>query len=301
MWTSPWVTPGFATEELVASWSATTPPGSFIEIQVRAPGAPWDCLGRWSSAAAHRSSIASQERVDVDTWRPGGTETWQLRLTLIRRPGTYGPTVHSLSAVASAGRPRATASRPGRALGTVLDVPRLSQMTWRDVGGAGWCSPTAVAMVLAHAGRLPPGTDVPAAARQVFDPAYDGAGNWSFNTAWAASLTGHAFVTRLHDLREAEGFIAAGIPLVASLAYRAGALRGAPTHATDGHLVVIRGFTTTGDVITNDPAAPTERSVRRTYDRTELERAWLDGSGGTVYVIHDDAHALPARAPGGAW
>jgi hypothetical protein len=301
VWTSSWVAPGFATGELVASWSATTPPGSLIVIHVRAPDTPWDCLARWSSAAAHRTSIVGQERVDVDTWRPQGTESWRFRLTLMRRPGSHGPTVHALSAVASAGAPRSTTSPAGTTIGTVLDVPRRSQMTWRDAGGAGWCSPAAISMVLAHAGRLPPGTDIPAVAREVFDPAYDGTGNWSFNTAWAASLTGHAFVTRLHDLREAEQFIAAGIPLVASVAYPAAALPGAPTHATDGHLVVIRGFTDTGDVVTNDPAAPTERSARRTYERGAFERAWLRGSGGTVYVIHDDGHQLPARGPGGAW
>jgi hypothetical protein len=148
---------------------------------------------------------------------------------------------------------------------------------------------------------LPPNIDIPAAAREVFDPAYDGTGNWSFNTAWAATLAGNAFVTRLRDLRDAERFVDVGLPLVASVAYPKGALRGAPTPATEGHLVVIRGFTATGDVVTNDPAAPTERSVRRTYRRAEYERAWLDGSGGTVYVIHRDDQPLPSRDRGGAW
>ena len=89
-------------------------------------------------------------------------------------------------------------------------------------------------MVLAHAGRLPPGTDIPAAARATYDPAYDGTGNWSFNTAWAASLAGHAFVTRLRDLRDAERFVDAGIPLVACVAYPRGALTAAhrPTAPT---------------------------------------------------------------------
>jgi Peptidase_C39 like family len=172
-------------------------------------------------------------------------------------------------------------------------------MTWREEGGRGWCSPTSVAMVLAHAGRLPAGTDVPHAAAEVLDPTY-GAGNWSFNAAWAATLTGNAFVTRLRDLRDAERFIDAGVPLVASVAYPPGALRGAPTHATDGHLVVIRGFTASGDVVTNDPGAPTDRSVRRTYDRGQFERAWLGGSGGLVYVIHRDDRSLPAGSRG-AW
>ena len=144
-------------------------------------------------------------------------------------------------------------------------------------------------MVLSHAGRLPPGTDIPRAAAEVLDPAY-GAGNWSFNAAWAAGLAGHAYVTRLRDLRDAEQYVDAGIPLVASVAYLEGALGGAPTRGTDGHLLVIRGFTAEGDVVVNDPGAPTERSVRRTYDRAQLERAWLDGSGGLVYVVHDGDH-----------
>ena len=183
----------------------------------------------------------------------------------------------------------------------MLDVPRLSQMAHRGAGGEGWCAPAAVSMVLDHAGRLPAGTDLPAAARATYDPAYGGTGNWSFDVAWAATLADHAFVTRLHDLREAERFVAAGIPLVVSVAYRRGALTGAPIAVTDGHLLVVCGFTTAGDVIANDPAAPNPSEVRRTYRRAELERAWLGGSGGVTLVVHNDDHPLPPRARGAAW
>ena len=47
----------------------------------------------------------------------------------------------------------------------------------------------------------------------------------------------------------------------------------------------------------NDPAGRTDAAVRRTYDRAQLERAWLGGSGGMAYVIHDAAHPLPAGHP----
>ena len=33
-----------------------------------------------------------------------------------------------------------------------------------------------------------------------------------------------------------------------------------------------------------DPAAATAKTVRRVYDRGQFERAWVGGSGGTVYV-----------------
>jgi hypothetical protein len=131
------------------------------------------------------------------------------------------------------------------------------------------------------------------AARMTYDYDYEGTGNWPFNTAYAANLAGHAFVTRLRSLREAETYIRAGIPLVASIAFGRGELDGAPISSTDGHLLVIVGFTASGDVVVNDPAAASDATVRRTYDRGQFENAWIPTSGGTVYVITDDAHPLP--------
>ena len=58
---------------------------------------------------------------------------------------------------------------------------------------------------------------------------------------------------------------------------------------------MIAGFTRTGNVVVNDPAAPSNASVRRIYDRGQFERAWLRKSSGTVYVVRDASHPLPAR------
>ena len=307
-WTSPRCEPGFRFCDLVASWTANTPRGSWIEVHVQARGeAHWHSLGRWASgpSTAHRSSVVGDSQVDTDTWRPtGGAEAYRIRVNLHPSPAGRLPTLGRIGAVVSAGGVRGTTSSPRRRVERVLDVPRLSQMRYAEVGGRGWCSPASVAMVLSHAGSLPASdsghVDLRRAAHEVFDPAYAGTGNWSFNSSWAATLTGHAFVTRLHDLRDAERFIDAGLPLIVSVAYPRGALKGAPTHGTDGHLLVVRGFTADGDVVTNDPGAPSDRSVRRTYTRAQLERAWLAGSGGLVYVIHRDHQRLPAGGRG-AW
>ena len=299
VWTSPWCAPGFTFTELVASWSATTPRGTWLEVAAQARGSrAWHELGQWSSGTrpTRRTSITGDPEVDTDVWRPrDGADGYRLR---VRLHGTPPPDLHRIGAVVSAGAWRGPTSAPLRRRERVLDVPRLSQMTYAEVGGRGWCSPSSVAMVLSHAGTLPPTTDIPSAARQVHDPAWTGTGNWSFNTAWAAREAGNAFVTRLRDLRDAERFVDAGIPLVASVAYPPGSLTRAPTHGTAGHLVVVRGFSEAGDVVTNDPGAPTDRSVRRTYDRGEFERAWLGSSGGTVYVIHRDDQPLPDRGAG---
>ncbi len=323
-WTSPWVR-HHAFTELIASWSALTPGDSWIEVHVRgrrpAGATSWDVLARWTSGDAHvkRHTVSGQPddgtSVNVDTWKvPNGLTTYQLRVTLLRRTGTdAAPSVDVVGAMASK-VPSTTSgtSSPGVASGRILQVPTYSQMIHRGHypqwggGGEAWCSPTSTSMVLGWYDALPPARAhrwVPAghpnpfvdhAARQVYDHAYDGAGNWPFNTAYAAALAGKAFVTRLRSLREAERFIVAGIPLVISIAFGRGELDGAPISSTNGHLLVIVGFTRSGHVVVNDPAAARNGGVRRSYKRGQLERAWLNASGGLTYVIRDVAHPLPA-------
>ena len=330
-WTSPWTSPDFRLTELIASWDATTPGNSFVEVQVR--GRPesgrassWDVLGRWASRdrSVRRTSVPGQgddlARVNVDTWQTktgAGLASWRLRVILLRGTGSPGPRVDGVGAVASR-LPNVSGvatSQPGPGSGTTLAVPRYSQMAhsghyprWGG-GGQAWCSPTATSMVLGYYDRLPPrgayawvpdqhpAPWVDYAARMTYDADYGGTGNWPFNTAYAATRTEHAFVTRLRNLREAGSFIEAGIPLVASISFGSGQLDGAPISASNGHLLVIVGFTNDGDVVVNDPAARTKAGVRRTYDRGQFEDAWIPTSGGVVYVIRNQAHPLPGSAP----
>ena len=341
-WTSPRIEPGYAIAELVASWNATTPPGTWLEVRVRAVtrdgSGSWFVMGRWASddpadgGAIHRCSVPSQvtpgATIHTDTLAShGGPDpvSWQLELTLFRLAGTSAtPAVSLLGAMASGpsakGPGRSSAPGPASALGLELDVPSLSQEVHRghyprwDAGGEAWCSPTSVAMVLAFWGTGPtpaetawvaPPVDavVDHAARQVFDYAYEAAGNWSFNTAYAARLGLVAFVTRLRSLTEAEAFVAAGIPLVASVSFVKSELTGAG-YSTGGHLLVIRGFTRDGDVVVNDPAShlvADNAQVRAVYDRAQLEAAWLRGSGGIVYVVHPPTVPLPQPPAQANW
>ena len=85
-------------------------------------------------------------------------------------------------------------------------------------------------------------------------------------------------MTKLHSLGEAELFLAAGVPLVLSVA---------------GHLVVLVGFTSAGNPVLNDPAAPSNDEVRTTVDRAELEAAWQASSHGVAYVMHPESLTLP--------
>src|SRR5437764_5270101 len=138
------------------------------------------------------------------------------------------------------------------------------------------------------------------AARFVFDYHYHGAGNWPFNVAYAGRFGLDGEVTQLHSLAEAEQFIKAGIPLVASIAFTSNKLDGFLFKSTAGHLLVIVGFDAAGNPVVNDPAATSDASVQRTYDRAQFERNWMTSTGGIVYVIHPSSVLLPL-SPSGNW
>ncbi|MCG5217528.1 C39 family peptidase [Streptosporangium soli] len=313
---------GFAATELVPSWAAVTPPGTWIEVALcgrteSGTLTKWYIMGRWASGeeTIHRTSLPGQGDDDgdvaVDTFvaaRP--IVAYRLRLTLYGE----GARVMSASVMASAvaSQPGVTRSAPGAAAGMELAVPRRSQKThaghypqW-DGGGASWCSPAAVTMVLEFWDRGPdpaelswvaPGDPCPAvdhAARRMYDHSYQGTGNWPFGVAYACvyGLTG--VVTRLRSLAELERLVQAGIPVITSQSFRDHELPGSG-YSTSGHIMVVIGFTGDGDVIANDPAAPDDESVRRVYPRAAFENVWLRGSssGGIVYVVHPPEISLP--------
>ncbi len=334
-WTSPVIAPGFLATEAIASWTADTPGASWIQVELHGATATgsvtkWYVMGRWAADDGYvqRSSLNGQGDADgtvyTDTFvaaKGGGLLTWQLRVSLYRAVGTSdAPVVRTVGAMASRlpSKDKTTASTPTTALGVTLDVPCYSQEVhagqypqW-DNGGEAWCSPTSTSMVVAYWGAGPTPADyawvdpsyadpwVDYAARNTYDYTYAGCGNWPFNTAYAGRFGLDGFVTRLRSMVEVERFIAAGIPLVVSAAFKKNEVPGAG-YSTGGHLMVVVGFTASGDPVMNDPFAPTDAGVRKVFGRAEFENAWLTSSGGTVYVIRPASVPLPAAGEQANW
>jgi hypothetical protein len=323
-WQSPWKSAGFQATTLIPSWSIKTPGGTWARIDVRVRNGKnvgsWDTVARWagSTSRVKRSSYSAQAddiaRIATDTIIANGGQSfdqYQVRVLLQRPRGSRStPTLNAVNAVAATYLTRSPATSTTTMTATTdLPVPRSSQMIHKGEfpqwggGGEAWCSPTSTSMVMRYFGKGPKkaayafskyaDSFVDHAARYTYDHQYEGTGNWPFNTAYAANYSLDSYVTRLTSLRDAEKYIRAGIPLVASVAFGRGELAGAPISSTPGHLLVIRGFTKTGQVIVNDPAAPSNSTVRRVYSRAQFEKAWLKGSGGVVYVIRPTSVPLP--------
>ena len=124
-------------------------------------------------------------------------------------------------------------------------------------------------------------------AASVLDHASGIYGNWAFNVALAGSLGLRAEIVRCESFRLVEDEILAGRPVVISHRWSAGELTGAPVTSTDGHLMVVRGFTPEGDVAVNDPAADPRRgdSIGRVYRRAEIAHTWLEHGDGIAYFL----------------
>src|SRR3954454_20878468 len=118
-WTSPWQSLGFGATQVVTSWTANTPHGTWIQIELRGittagTTTKWYVTGQWTSqmpsdAAGdiHRTSLGGQADADgtvaIDTFiaaKGVAVSSYQVRVTLLRRSGgSGGPTVRSVGAI----------------------------------------------------------------------------------------------------------------------------------------------------------------------------------------------------------
>jgi uncharacterized protein YvpB len=298
---------------VVPSLEALTPPGTWVRVTLAARvGGTWTRdydFGPWAfdKGTISRRSVNGQEdahgNVLTDTLvlkQPA--DAIRATVWLYSTQPEVSPRVRALS-LAMSDKDRTPVDGPSdrTAWGTVLEVPGLSQMIYPE-GGPVWCSPTSTTMVLAYwarkLGRPELAEPVPTAAANTYDEVYEGTGNWSFNTAYASARGNgalHSMVARLDSFAQVERFIAAGIPVIISIAYKKGTLTGTAGYTSDGHLIVVKGFTPEGDVVCNDPAFPSDDKVHVTYKRDELWRAWRH-SKGAIYVMWPAGTSLPQGA-----
>ena len=289
--------------ELIASWNADTPSGTWLEVLVRAEldgqWTTWYNLGIWASGldTIQRHSVRDQRddyaRVAVDTLKISDNQaiagSYQLKVRLFSVDGVATPSVRYLSAAYSTEPRKNSMPSAGdrKNWRTLLDVPQCSQMVYE--GGNVWCSPTSTAMIVSYLTGYtgPCEYAVLTAVDGIYDWVYGGTGNWPFNTAYAGTYGLQGSVRRFESLNEVEEWVAQGVPVAISFSWGKGQLEDAAVNSSGGHLSVVVGFDRHGNPIVNDPAADPEDGelVQRTYLRSELEAVWLERSGGTVYLI----------------
>lgn len=301
-------------DHLIVSWNARTPEGSCLTVyaqgRVEDEWTKWYNLGIWNRGGCPqaRTSVKDQEDdfgdVDTDTLKLKKlADAFRFKVELSSADGKSYPCLRFLAVNVTDSSVSAVEVPPVKSVwGTELDVPYLAQISVE--GGRGWCSPTSTAMVLGYwskkLNRPELKVGVTETARAIHDEAWGGTGNWPFNTAHASEFPGiRGYVTRFASVSQIERWIAKGVPVIVSL--NSSRLRREESDSDPGHLMVIRGFTSDGDPVFNDPwprggkaeDCPKDYPVedlRKVFKREDLEYAWLGpkGSLGTVYLIYPE-------------
>ncbi|HEY3414532.1 MAG TPA: C39 family peptidase [Armatimonadota bacterium] len=302
---------GFGFNTAVASWNADCPAGTWVKVELQtstdngADWSPWFEMAMWGDPVFVDKDLPSgkvkagkEGKVNEDTLELAAKATrLRYRVRLHTEYPAVTPVV-SLIAVTVVDKTHEVTpdDGPGPAWGKEVAADFRSQL-W-EAGDISWriCGPTSMGMALTSHGVKLPTAEVARAAWDNVNRIY---GNWPFLTAAGSdlmrrnldsipSLPGkrkvcHAYVSWLPGWKPVEDEILKGNPVVISLAFAKGVLRGGPLDETDGHLILVRGFTKDGDVICNDPASRTEKGGRVIYDRKELLEA---RKGGPIMVFH---------------
>lgn len=295
--------------EMIASWNVQSAASAFVTLRVRAHGpgfdTKWYTMANWAldHAAGIRSSVNGQAdangTVDTDTLElKRNAQTLDVEVTLKNTAAGPVPVLKLLTfSFSNKAALQSDVPSLSPAWGKTIDVPQRAQNNYPN--GGVLCSPTSMSMMLWHysneLGKPEMNKDVPEVEAHVWDPAYKGAGNWPFNTAYAGSFTGlRSYVARFESIADLESWIASGFPVVCSVSFDM--LRGLPLSPTEsGHLVVLVGFDQDGQPVFNDPAF--KGHVRKTYKRSDFEKAWKY-SKRTVYLVYPEGAKIPTDTKG---
>lgn len=300
--------PGFPWKEAVVSWNTLHPHG--LSVRARPvwkgdPG-PWYVMAHWcqdtntSPRTSVRDQRDSEAHVDTDTLLvTTPANAIELEFTIATKTAKVPPDLRIGVTLLGAEATEPAPPIHRAAWGHRLTLPIRSQADYPE-GIQSWCSPTSLSMILSHWGsrldRPELLQDVPQVARGVFDPGWPGTGNWTFNAAYAGQYQGlSACVARLGGLGDLERWVSADLPVAVSVSYAQ--LKGAEQAAAgDGHLVVVTGFTDSGEVQVHDPGVRRERVVR-VVPRSAFSRAW-NHSSRTAYLVWPRNSTLPSEGNG---
>lgn len=282
----------------VLSWNLDIPNGSGALIQIRAKdnagnATNWYEIARYGYCpAANGLKSDSFGYVDVDTLLLKRLFTVvEYRVVLYSQPFKYPglkPTLR-LMAACCADTTKEVSYTPADGTGKwiSLRVPWRSQY-WEDPSISGRiCGPTSLSMALDYFGIDLPTEQVASEAYDTLNGIY---GNWPFLAQAAAAHQLRSYLFRCTDFEPIKAELAAGHPVILSVAWHEGDLTNAPIPKSNGHLILCVGMTPDGDLICNDPAGSSNQWDHVVYNKVEMGSVWLDRGGVAITVSPREYH-----------
>lgn len=255
--------------------------GSSFIIQIRFPylynWSPWLTAGYWQEynwspygTVSYGGGEVDYDYVLLDDYQ----SAWQYTINLKRAALTDpSPTLSKISFFAS--DTRTTDSMDFAALlndnppAIFIDTDFYYQYDLDPEIGGDICSPTSVSMVLRSYGI---DVDPVEFANGTYDPYWHIFGMWPRVVQHAAEYGLDGTVTRYRNWSDAQAILAAGGRIVMSV--------GPPLYS--GHLMMLAGFTESGQPIVHDPAK--RDGYGKVYNKNDLAHSWFD-KGGISYTF----------------
>ena len=306
-WTGPEVETEIPFTDLIASFNPHAPDDTGVTLEIRVKQgetwSPWLFMQSWGRVVfpPARTIKFDGGSVDIDQielTKPA--QAYQCRVSLIafNHDTRIAPSVRRLSVcysgvVDDAKEREELLTKPTTLPANFardLAVPFTGQGDYKHPRSL-WgliCSPTSTSMVMQFQGAR---FSILENCDRIYDPQYDMFGNWGRSISRAGEVGLDAWLARFRNWDQVKQHIAEGTPVVASIRFRKGQVRGFLYQSTGGHLLVVRGFTPGGDVIVNDPGNRAKGNGV-VYKATELAHAWFD-NGGVGYVIRKGDGAIP--------
>lgn len=305
----------------VASWNASTPEGSHVEIQLRVwiqngkkeeKPSHWYSWGIWGAHTDRKSVSVSEENapdkgisMDTDTLilSEGEAVGFQWRALLSRKDdspslyllGVSVPKREEEGEMASTGPVPWPQHLP---LNAKTPVTPCSQLLRDPVFARVICSAVTIQML---AGRGNDDFLPEEIAWCDYDSAMDGHGNWSFSTAMAGELGYKAWAAYCSPEELLEE-LASGYPVGASVRYsnepdheKLPYLENAPGN-TPGHLLVLYGYERNEKelwLLAADPYGEKNETVCRRYRWEQFLKAW---SGRMTYFVRERKEGFIQKA-----
>ena len=311
-------------KNLILSWNATTPIGTYIEIYCRVlvknNWSKWLNIATWCTYSDKFSGKSDTSDhiacVNADTLLVKGSKNrgtaFQYKINFITKNPNSSPSVRLISASLKIIDENLTNNKISfyneteHKISTfegILNVIKYSQMTKDPKIASVMCSATSSSMVLNYYGVKITPEEV---AAGVYDSVYDGFGNWPFNTAFISTFGLESYIQYFDSIADIKKELFNNNPVIVSVRYRQPSVHkdlpiisNAPTSYTNGHIIVVTGFIRENGkeyVVVNDPAASNDENVSLKYLLSEFLEAW---NNKVAYVVHKTTDAIlqPHRIP----
>jgi len=238
----------------------------------------WLTVGYWKANiwSSYGSTSYSGGYIDIDNAKLNSyVSAWQFKITMTRAAiEQSSPTIHKLSFLVSDSR-TTTSLDFNQILNdnpAAIFIPTdfIYQYGVDPQIGGSICSPTSVSMIL-RSYNIP--VDPLQFALDTHDPYFDMFGIWPRVVQNASEYGIDGAVTRYRSWSQAREVLANGGRISMSV--------GPPLYS--GHLMMLAGFTVSGDPIVHDPAR--SDGYAYLFSKSDLSHSWFD-KGGVAYTFY---------------